>query len=134
MKLMARIFSSVLVLFVATASAQVSKDPIAKIDRYLNRAVENGYSGSVLIASNGKVLLTKGYGLADSEKKLPFTADTVFDIGSITKQFTAAAILKLEMQGKLSVQDPITKFFRIRTGRQKEYHPSSSPNSQCRFN
>jgi len=49
--------------------------------------------------------------LADADRKTPFTADMAFDIRSITKQLTAAAILKLEMQGKLSVQDPIGKWF-----------------------
>jgi CubicO group peptidase (beta-lactamase class C family) len=82
-----------------------------RIDRYLNKGQANGYSGSVLVAVKGEVVLSKGYGLADPQSRTPETAETVFSIGSITKQFTAAAILKLEMQGKLSVDDPITKFF-----------------------
>src|ERR1051325_2645218 len=99
-------------LFCCAVSADDSStDSIARIDHFLNKAATNGYSGSVLIGLNGKILLTKGYGFADSEKKVPFKADTIFDIGSVTKQFTAACILKLEMQGKLSTQDPITKFF-----------------------
>ena len=84
--------------------------PVQRMERYLNKTAENGYSGSVLISLNGKILLKDGYGLADREKKIKFTSDTVFDIGSITKQFTAACILKLESEGKLSVQDPITKY------------------------
>ncbi len=84
--------------------------PIQRIERYLLKAEENGYSGSVLISLNGKILLKDAYGMADRENKVPFNSDTVFDIGSITKQFTAACILKLESQGKLSVQDRITKF------------------------
>ncbi|MCI0613276.1 beta-lactamase family protein, partial [bacterium] len=92
-------------------SAESPADKIPKVERYLTKAVDNGYSGSVLIALNGNVLLKKGYGLADSKNNVPFTADTIFDIGSITKQFTAACILKLEMKEKLSVQDPITKYF-----------------------
>lgn len=83
-----------------------------RLDRYLTDAAEAGFSGSILVARKGEVVLYKGYGLADRARKTPITRDTVFDIGSITKQFTAAAILKLEMQGKLRVTDPISRFFR----------------------
>jgi CubicO group peptidase (beta-lactamase class C family) len=100
-----------LFLIAVQLSAESPAEKIATIEKYLAKATENGYSGSVLIAIDGNVLLKKGYGLADSRNNIPFTADTVFDIGSITKQFTAACILKLEMQKKLSVQDRITKFF-----------------------
>ncbi|PYQ60465.1 MAG: hypothetical protein DMF53_16980, partial [Acidobacteria bacterium] len=70
-----------------------------------------GYSGSVLVAQHGEVILNKGYGLADRAHGVPFTSDTVFDIASISKQFTAAAVLRLEMQGKLKVEDRIKRFF-----------------------
>jgi CubicO group peptidase (beta-lactamase class C family) len=83
----------------------------AKLDDYLQRLADWGYSGTVLVAKNGEIILQKGYGLADREKKVPMTPDTVMSVGSITKQFTAAAILKLEMQGKLDVRDPISKYF-----------------------
>jgi beta-lactamase family protein len=56
------------------------------------------------------VILRKGYGLAHQGTKTPNTPETIFDIGSLAKQFTAAAILKLEMQGKLQVADPIGKY------------------------
>ena len=82
-----------------------------KLDEYLTQLADDGASGAFLVAKDGDVVLAKGYGLADRKKGAPVTPDTVFDIGSITKQFTAAAILKLEMQGKLSVDDPITKYF-----------------------
>lgn len=82
-----------------------------KLDRHLNRMADDGYSGAVLVAHDGKIILRKGYGLANREKSVPVTPDTVFTIGSITKQFTGAAILKLEMQGKLKVSDTIDKFF-----------------------
>lgn len=78
-----------------------------KLDQWL---VAADFRGSVLVSKGGTVLLRKGYGLADRENGLPYTADTVFDVGSITKQFTASAILKLEMQGKLRVEDPIGKY------------------------
>lgn len=80
------------------------------LDTYLSRLERLGFSGTVLVAKDGKVVLAKGYGMADREKKIPMTADSVISIGSITKQFTAAAILKLEMEGKLRVEDPISKY------------------------
>ncbi|MFN2514071.1 MAG: serine hydrolase domain-containing protein, partial [Pyrinomonadaceae bacterium] len=61
---------------------------------------------------DGQVILSKGYGLANRERKIPVTPDTIFDIGSLVKQFTAAAILKLEMKGKLRITDPISKYFK----------------------
>ncbi len=82
-----------------------------KLDLFLSRLEGFGFAGSVLVAKDGKVVLQKGYGLADREHGTPYTAATVFDIGSITKQFTAAAILRLEMAGKLKVTDLISKYF-----------------------
>ncbi len=92
--------------------AAVAGDPLgAALDDYLSRLAAFGYSGSVLVAKGGKVVLNKGYGLADRQHGRPFTADTIFDIASIAKQFTAAAILKLEMEGRLKVEDPLSRFF-----------------------
>jgi CubicO group peptidase (beta-lactamase class C family) len=79
-----------------------------KLDAWL---VAADFRGSVLVWKGGTVLLRKGYGMADRENGVAYDADTVFDVGSITKQFTAAAILKLEMQGKLHVEDTIGKYF-----------------------
>jgi CubicO group peptidase (beta-lactamase class C family) len=81
------------------------------IREYLTRAAGFGVSGSFLVAKDGEVLLHSGIGLADREKQVPAGPETVYDIGSITKQFTAAAILKLEEQGKLRVTDSIDRFF-----------------------
>ncbi len=83
-----------------------------KLDQHLTQLVEKGFSGQLLVAQKGKIILAKGYGLADREKRLPVTTDTASPIGSVSKQFTGAAILKLEMQGKLAVNDSITKYFK----------------------
>jgi CubicO group peptidase (beta-lactamase class C family) len=92
--------------------AAVAGDPVgAELDRYLSRLAALGYSGSALVARGGRVLLHKGYGLADRARGRPYTAETLFDVASISKQFTAAAILKLEMEGKLRVEDPLGRFF-----------------------
>jgi CubicO group peptidase (beta-lactamase class C family) len=90
----------------------VAGDPVgAELDRYMARLAAYGYSGSVLVARGGRVLLHQGYGLADRARRRPYTAETLFDVASISKQFTAAAILALEMAGKLAVEDPLGKFF-----------------------
>jgi CubicO group peptidase (beta-lactamase class C family) len=92
--------------------AAVAGDPVgAELDRYLSRLAAYGYSGSALVAKGGRVLLHKGYGLADRAQGRPYTPETLFDVASISKQFTAAAILKLEMEGKLKVEDPLGRFF-----------------------
>lgn len=99
-------------------AAETSDRPVVrtelgtKLDEYLTRLADLGFSGSVLAAKDGSVVLSKGYGFADRQKGRPVTPATVLPIGSITKQFTGAAILKLEMQGKLKVENPITKFFK----------------------
>ncbi len=83
----------------------------AGLDAYLQRTVPFGISGAFLVATGDGVILHEGYGLSDRERRVPITAESVFDIGSITKQFTAAAILKLEEQGRLRVTDSIGRFF-----------------------
>ena len=97
-------------LYFHAALAQTA-DLSGSLDAFFQKAARNGYSGSVLVAHKGKVLLEKGYGMQDPETGKAQSAETVFSIGSITKQFTAAAVLKLEDQGKLSVQDPLSKYF-----------------------
>jgi len=92
--------------------AAVAGDPVgAELDRYMARLAAYGYSGSVLVARGGRVLLHQGYGLADRARRRPYTAETLFDVASLSKQFTAAAILALEMEGKLRVEDPLGRFF-----------------------
>lgn len=70
----------------------------------------NGPGATVLVARNGQVIYKKAFGSANLELEVPMQADYIFRIGSITKQFTAVAILQLMEQGKLALQDEITKF------------------------
>ena len=58
----------------------------------------------------GKPVLAKGYGMADLEHDVPITPDTIFEAGSVSKQFTAAAVLLLARDGKLSLDDPVRKY------------------------
>lgn len=94
-----------------------SDDTIAKgdlgqrLDQHLTRLANFGFSGSVLVAKGRQIIFHKAYGLADRARNIPVTTATVFDIASITKQFTAAALLRLEMAGKLKTSDSINKFF-----------------------
>jgi len=83
-----------------------------RLDAYLTQGVTNGLSGAVLVAKEGSIILNKGYGMANKEKKILNTPATVFDIGSVTKQFTGAAILKLVEFNKLKVTDPLSQFFK----------------------
>ncbi len=70
------------------------------------------FSGAVLVARDGRVEFQRGVGLADREWNAPNAPDTKFRLGSITKQFTAAAILQLAEAGKLRLDDPISRFYR----------------------
>ena len=104
---------SIFLLAIAGVSFAQSIKPatVKNIEAYLEKLEKIGYSGPALIAFNGKPVISRGFGYSDREQKIKNSPKTIFDIGSITKQFTAAAILKLEQQGKLSTDDKITKYF-----------------------
>ena len=77
----------------------------------MDAAVENDtFSGAILVARDGEILLSEGYGLANREWDISNRSDTKFRLGSITKQFTAMAILILQERGLLSVQDSICEY------------------------
>ena len=84
---------------------------IQKIEQYLTESEKNGFSGAVLVSYKGKVLLKDAFGYADQKAKTPATTDMVYDTGSLTKQFTAAGILQLVKEGKLSTDDTLSQFF-----------------------
>jgi|GEM_PF-787325 len=88
-----------------------NQDLTTRVDEYLNALVkQDRFSGAILLARDGKVLLSKGYGMANFEDETPNTPQTKFRLGSITKQFTAMATLILQERGKLSVQDSVCKY------------------------
>jgi CubicO group peptidase (beta-lactamase class C family) len=103
-------FLSLLLASEAGAAEIVKSGLGAKIDRYLTGITPFGFAGAVLVARGDEILLNKGYGLAIRSQNVPDTADTIFCLGSITKQFTAAAIMTLEIQGKLKTEDPLTTY------------------------
>lgn len=97
---------------VAGASTGAVRGELAdSLDRLLSQEAERGFSGAVLVARGGDIVLHRGYGCADRERGIPVTTETVFDIGSIPKSFTAAAILALSDEGKLNTRDPLTRYF-----------------------
>ena len=69
------------------------------------------YSGTVLVAHNGEIVLEKAWGMADSHRQIPNTTDTRFCIGSMNKMFTAVAILQLVQQGKIALDKPIATWW-----------------------
>lgn len=96
------------------ATALVSdadKAAVADTRTYLRRLEKLGFAGVVLVAKGETPLFAEGFGLADREHGVGWTPGTISDIGSITKQFTGAAILKFEEDGKLSVDDTISRYF-----------------------
>ena len=68
------------------------------------------FMGTVLVADGDKVLLDKGYGMAELEWEIPNTPDVKFRLGSLTKQFTATLVLLLQQDGKLNINDPASKY------------------------
>jgi len=105
---MKKIFVLVAVLFVVHFSfAQVDKLD-ALIDAY---AKLYKFNGSALVAKNGVILLNKGYGYRNATDKVANNEQTIFQLGSVTKQFTSAVILKLQEEKKLRVSDKLSKYF-----------------------
>jgi CubicO group peptidase (beta-lactamase class C family) len=87
-------------------------DLASAIESIVNAPIKSGKVAgmSVAVAQHGRTLLSQGYGLADLELNVPTPAGASYEIGSVTKQFTAAAILLLAERGQLAVDDEITKF------------------------
>ena len=96
-----------------TSNAQLKNDPVPqKLDEYLHAAnTINKFNGNALIAQQGKILLQKSYGYKNFANEVLNDSNTIFQIGSVTKQFTATVILKLQEEGKLSIQDKLSKYF-----------------------
>lgn len=91
--------------------SQADEATSKNLDEYMTALDNTGqFSGAVLVARGDTILLSKGYGMANDEFFVPNTPQTVFPIASNTKQFTAAAIMKLQEQGRLNITDPVTEY------------------------
>jgi CubicO group peptidase (beta-lactamase class C family) len=95
-----------------SSKVSVPKTKIEKVQAYLSELDQIGFSGSILVAVDGKPVVSKGFGFSDEERKIKNSPKSIHDIGSLTKQFTGAAILKLEIQGMLSTHDKLGKYFK----------------------
>ena len=102
---------SLVLLFASQAAIACAQSLQEKLDEYMSANARIGkFNGVVLVAKDGKVLLEKGYGWRDVKTHVPHDKNSIFQIGSITKQFTATIILYLQEKGKLNVQDKLSKF------------------------
>jgi CubicO group peptidase (beta-lactamase class C family) len=101
---------AVILLFGITCLAQ---DVTAKVDDYVKAEMQKQQIPGVAVAvmRNGATILAKGYGFANVEHQVPVTPQTIFQSGSMGKQFTATAIMMLVEEGKLNLDDPISKYF-----------------------
>jgi CubicO group peptidase (beta-lactamase class C family) len=110
----AKLFFLLLAVILSACATKPTPDPkalSAEFDALVEKNHQAGlFDGSILVAQNGQVIFSKGYGFADREKKIPNTSQTKFRLASISKQFTAMAILLLQEQGKLNVDDSICKY------------------------
>ncbi|HKY06580.1 MAG TPA: serine hydrolase [Blastocatellia bacterium] len=101
----------IIALALGAATEVLAQDKAAKIDEMMK--TYNSYrqfNGAVLVAENGKVILKKGYGLANMEWNIPVEPDTKFRLGSITKQFTSMLILQLVQEGKIKLEAKLTDY------------------------
>ena len=102
---------SLTLLILCTAIPLQAQNLEQQFDALLEAQFPSNEPGAVaLVARDGKVIYQKALGMANLELSVPMTTDMVFRIGSITKQVTAVAILMLMEQGKLNLDDPITRF------------------------
>jgi CubicO group peptidase (beta-lactamase class C family) len=107
--------ASMLLLALAALPAGAAVPSNSEIGAYADRLLSSAYpagqpGAAVLIVKDGQTVLRKGYGMANLELGVPVAPDMVFELGSVTKQFTAAAILLLQERGQLRVEDDITKY------------------------
>src|SRR6476469_6556821 len=97
---------SALLLLVATSLFAQQDQIVSSVQKLVDA---NQFSGSLLVAKDGKPVVQRAWGLADVETKAPNTIDTKFNIGSINKFFTKTAIAQLAEAGKLSLDDTVRK-------------------------
>jgi len=103
--------SSVVLLLLSCGSVCLAQDIASKVDELLNAHMKNErFNGAVLIAKKGKILVGKGYGMANFEHNAPVTPQTKFRLASNSKQFTAMAIMQLHERGMLNVNDTVSKY------------------------
>jgi CubicO group peptidase (beta-lactamase class C family) len=108
MKLSARLL--ILLLISHTSFAQTWQDTLSLIDKAFSQYLPANPGCQLSVSRNGQVIFSKAWGMADMERNIPLSTNSILEGGSVSKQFTAAAILLLEQQGKLSLDDNVRKY------------------------
>src|SRR5438093_9075853 len=109
--LLAAVSAAILAAAVVVVRSAAAPDVDAQVDRVFTRWNTTTTPGcAVGAAVDGKPVLAKAYGMADLEHDVKNTPETIFEAGSVSKQFTAASILLLAREGKLSLDDPVKKY------------------------
>jgi len=98
-------------LALATPASAQPSDFRAEADALLAAFPEDGPGAAAVVMRRGELIYAAGRGLADLETRRPITPDTVFKLGSVVKQFTAAMVLQLVADGRIGLDDPISRFF-----------------------
>src|SRR5690348_4228301 len=100
-------------LLLLLSSTCFGQDVGTRIDDYIQAEMkaEQIPGLSLAIVKNGEIVIAKGYGLANIEHQVPVKPETIFQSGSMGKQFTATAVMMLVEEGKLSLDDKLIKFF-----------------------
>jgi CubicO group peptidase (beta-lactamase class C family) len=94
-----------------TAQSPAAADTVAAVDAIFTPWTSGSAPGcAVAVGRDGRVILSRGYGMANLEYDVPITPATIFEAGSVSKQFTAAALVLLSLDGKLSLDDPVRKY------------------------
>ncbi|MEO5997727.1 MAG: serine hydrolase domain-containing protein [Chitinophagaceae bacterium] len=108
MKSIRLLFTSLFIF--QTSFAQAWQDTLSLINKTFSQYLPENPGCQLSVSRNGQVILSKAWGMADLERNVPLSTNSVLEAGSVSKQFTAAAILLLEQQGKLSLNDDVRKF------------------------
>ena len=98
------------VLICQLSFGQTLQDTLSQVDKILSQYQATNPGCQLSIERNGKIIYSKAMGMSDLERNVPLTTNSIIEAGSVSKQFTAAAILLLEQQGKLSLNDDVRKY------------------------
>jgi CubicO group peptidase (beta-lactamase class C family) len=101
---------SISLLFFQISSGQSWQDTLSIIDKSFSQYQPTSPGCELSVSRNGQIIFSKAWGMADMERNVPLSTSSILEAGSVSKQFTAASILLLEQQGKLSLDDDVRKY------------------------
>lgn len=104
------LIATILITTSFIAKSQSWQDTVSAIEKAFERYTPNIPGAQLAISRNGQIIYSKAWGIADMEHNVPLTTTSLIEAGSVSKQFTAAAILLLEQEGKLSLSDDVRKY------------------------